>query len=226
MTEILDFEFERKFLLKNDTSFPNTNGYFIFQAFPYLDDSCGIRVRMEASLQSVEHIIRTHGLNLKRSDDVAYLIEHCDCSEDSLLTIKESGGGCSGVRYEKETTVSTNVVRSILMHLAHSDVSAIILKERYSHIVSFQKRTWSWEIDVFQGFNAPLVLAECEDAAPVTDLFIPKFCEREVTGDIQFTNAYLAVHPFSTWANRDSVLSSLSFSNEFGTNTFEATDGN
>lgn len=222
MTDIHDFEFERKFLLKSERSFPDTNGHFIFQAFPYLGSSCGIRVRMEASIQSVDQIIHEHRLNLQRFEDISFLIENCNCTQDSLLTIKESGGGRSGVRYEKEATVSTNVVRSILMDVAHRDPQALILKRRYSHIISAQERTWSWEVDVFEGFNAPLILAECEDAEPVIDLLIPDFCQREVTGDVRFTNAYLAVHPFSTWPNQEFLAPR--FSEEFGTNTFEATD--
>lgn len=162
-----------------------------------------------------------HNLNLRRSDDLLHLLANVNCAENGLLTIKESGGGRSGVRYEKEVDISSEVVKSILMELAHRKPTSIILKRRYSHIISLNDRTWSWEIDVFEGVNAPLILAECEDAEPVADLWIPKFCHREVTGDIRFTNAYLATHPFSTWKDQHTFLSDPAFSNEFGTNMFE-----
>lgn len=224
MTDFVDFEFERKFLVARDSAFPIENGSYIFQGFPYIGHESNIRVRMEATFSSVSLSIAGDGLDLLRSQDIVKLLTSVDCNETGLLTIKESGGGRSGVRYEKEVDIATDVARSILIEMALNDPSSVILKKRYSHITSYNDRTWSWEIDVFEGANAPLILAECEDAEPVSNLWIPKFCQREVTGDIRFTNAYLAAHPFSTWPNHDSYFPLFRFSDEFGTNTFESTD--
>lgn len=222
MTSTFDFEFERKFTVLADTTFPIENGSYIFQGFPYIGNECTVRVRMEAAIESVCRIQEESCLNLRSSDGLLQLLTNVDCNEEGLLTIKETGGGRSGVRYEKEVSISSEVVKSILMDLACRNPSSVVLKRRYSHITSFDDRTWSWEIDVFEGANAPLLLAECEDAEPVADLWIPNFCHREVTGDIRFTNAYLATHPFSSWSDSSMFLSGPTFSDEFGTNTFES----
>ena len=221
MSELGDFEFERKFVVANGGSFPTENGNYVFQAFPYIGRECVIRARMEAAISSVTELKQRHNLSLHHTVDLVRLLADVHCTNSGLLTIKESGGGCSGVRYEKEMDISTEVVKSVLIELARRNLTSIIIKRRYSHIVSLNDRTWSWEIDVFEGTNAPLILAECEDAEPVSDLWIPKFCLREVTGDIKFTNAYLATHPFSTWVDQDAFLSGPTFSTEFGENTFE-----
>lgn len=221
MTDILDFEFERKFVVASDAPFPTENGCYIFQAFPYIGDEWAIRIRMEAAISSVSHVKDAHSLDLRRSDDLLHLLANVGCAENGLLTTKESGGGRSGVRYEKEVDISSDVVKSVLMEMTRQDPTSLIIKRRYSHIISLNDRTWSWEIDVFEGVNAPLILAECEDAEPVADLWIPKFCHREVTGDIRFTNAYLATHPFSAWEDQHTFLSDQAFSREFGTNVFE-----
>lgn len=56
-----------------------------------------------------------------------------------------------------------------------------------------------FEVDVFHGDNAGLVLAEVE--LPATDTVVdhPLWLGEEVTGDPRYFNAYLAKRPFSSW---------------------------
>ena len=54
-----------------------------------------------------------------------------------------------------------------------------------------------WNIDVFGGPNAPLVIAEAERSGPVTNLIIPSFCITEVTDQARFSNDGLASKPYS-----------------------------
>lgn len=56
-----------------------------------------------------------------------------------------------------------------------------------------------FEIDVFEGENAPLVVAEIELPSEDTVFDRPDWLGREITSDGMFTNAYLSKHPFSTW---------------------------
>ncbi|HGO9299281.1 TPA: CYTH domain-containing protein [Neisseria meningitidis] len=56
-----------------------------------------------------------------------------------------------------------------------------------------------FEIDVFLGENAPLVVAEIELPDENADFDRPDWLGREITSDGMFTNAYLSKHPFSTW---------------------------
>ena len=73
--------------------------------------------------------------------------------------------------------------------------SGIVEKTRYR----IEGEGFDWEIDVFAGANAPLVLAEAElddERRPVPGA---PWLGEEVSRDPRFTNAYLAEHPFGTW---------------------------
>jgi len=65
------------------------------------------------------------------------------------------------------------------------------------HWVEHRGRTW--EVDVFEGANAGLVLAEIEieDRDEVVDP--PDWVGREVSGDERYLNSYLAGKPYTTW---------------------------
>ncbi len=58
---------------------------------------------------------------------------------------------------------------------------------------------FTWEVDVFSGVNAGLVLAEIELPAADTPVTLPDWLGREVTQDPRFTNHALSVHPFTRW---------------------------
>lgn len=57
-----------------------------------------------------------------------------------------------------------------------------------------------WTVDVFEGQNSGLVLAEVELNDPRDAVQVPDWCGREVTDDPRFYNDYLAEHPYNTWA--------------------------
>lgn len=56
-----------------------------------------------------------------------------------------------------------------------------------------------WEVDLFEGENAGLVLAEVELPTPNTPIVLPKWVSREVSNDPRYFNANLAVTPFGSW---------------------------
>lgn len=56
-----------------------------------------------------------------------------------------------------------------------------------------------WEIDVFGGENAPLVMAEIEMPDVDTPVELPDWIGEEVTGDHRYSNLALARCPYSTW---------------------------
>lgn len=56
-----------------------------------------------------------------------------------------------------------------------------------------------WEVDVFEGHNAGLLLAEVELADERQSLVLPDWAGREVTGDPRYYNASLAQHPYRDW---------------------------
>lgn len=59
-----------------------------------------------------------------------------------------------------------------------------------------------WEVDVFEGDNEGLVLAEIEIEHRDQRFDLPGWVGLEVSGDARYLNSSLAVHPFGAW-NRD-----------------------
>lgn len=68
-----------------------------------------------------------------------------------------------------------------------------VCKTRY--IVLFAGKTW--EIDVFEGLNAGLVMAEIELADPAEHFEMPPWIGREVTADKNYYNGSLAQTPWT-----------------------------
>ena len=60
-----------------------------------------------------------------------------------------------------------------------------------------------WVLDVFEGPNAPLVIAEVELERCDSPVTVPPWCVRELTGDGRFSNAALARQPFAGWPDAD-----------------------
>ena len=79
----------------------------------------------------------------------------------------------------------------MLQHFA----DAVIDKERYE--IPYQKHIW--EVDVFNGKNEGLIVAEIElkDEDEVFDK--PGWVAEEVTNDLRYYNSNLSLHPFSEW---------------------------
>jgi len=57
-----------------------------------------------------------------------------------------------------------------------------------------------WVLDVFEGANAPLVVAEVELESPDQPVVVPPWCGLELTGRHELSNAALAHEPLSSWA--------------------------
>lgn len=68
------------------------------------------------------------------------------------------------------------------------------------HWVDHQGETW--EVDVFEGANRGLVLAEIEIEDRDQPVAIPDWVGAEVSGDERYLNSYLAVTPYTTWDSR------------------------
>ena len=56
-----------------------------------------------------------------------------------------------------------------------------------------------WVLDVYEGANAPLVVAEVELARPDQRVTVPPWCVTELTGRHELSNAALAHHPLQSW---------------------------
>jgi CYTH domain-containing protein len=69
----------------------------------------------------------------------------------------------------------------------------------------------AWVLDVFEGANAPLVVAEVELTSPDQPLAVPDWCVRELSGCHDLSNAALAERPLAAWseAERQALLGEL-----------------
>ena len=66
----------------------------------------------------------------------------------------------------------------------------LVSKTRY--FIPAGKHTW--EVDIFEGDNAPLAVAEIELASEEETFELPDWITSEVTGDKRYNNTYLAEH--------------------------------
>ena len=71
----------------------------------------------------------------------------------------------------------------------------IIVKTRYL----VRHLDQDWEVDVFEGDNAGLVVAEIELEDEAQTVTLPDWAGQEVTHDARYYNSNLAVVPFSQW---------------------------
>lgn len=69
--------------------------------------------------------------------------------------------------------------------------------DKTRHLIEFGDRTW--EVDVFAGANAGLVMAEIEIESEDAEVALPPWVGREVTDDPRYYNSALSVSPVSTW---------------------------
>lgn len=79
-------------------------------------------------------------------------------------------------------------------------VASIVEKDRYEIPAGFDDM--KWEVDVFKGDNAPLVVAEIEMPSknyPLGAYDWPSWIGPEVTAEPMFKNKNLAVKPFKRW---------------------------
>jgi adenylate cyclase len=70
--------------------------------------------------------------------------------------------------------------------------------EKVRHVVPYAGATW--EVDVFAGANAGLIIAEVELPHEDSRLELPPWIGAEVTGRAEYYNSSLAARPFRQWA--------------------------
>ena len=111
--------------------------------------------------------------------------------DSGVVTIKGRRHGC--VRLEHETLVSLDGARALLGRLPPQ---MKLRKTRYEVEVG----GLTWEVDVFGGLNAGLIIAEVEIDHPHRPLLLPPWIISEVTGDKRYGNSQLAQRPYGQWA--------------------------
>ncbi|MEN4446957.1 MULTISPECIES: CYTH domain-containing protein [unclassified Mycobacterium] len=198
-----DFEFERKFLVRDlpAVTASDPSPALIVQAYLFASDGYAVRVRVQGPAPA------------DLSDPAVDLIDAI--GSDSIGTMTAKGPATGGTRYEAERELDPLVAGEIVRRAEH-----VVTKVRYSVWLGED----GWIIDRFTGGNAPLLLAEVERGGPVVDLAIPTFCVTEVSEDDRFRNEYLAHQPYGTWADahrRELDRLGPSFVNTLGQNHFD-----
>ncbi len=207
-TDYSDFEFERRFLVRDLPDQLRDAPSLIVQAYYLSDGGYALRVRVQAT--DVE-------ARLGPDDDPREVLDaYRDQVDFAAVTVK--GPSAGGTRYEAERELDPLVGAELVRR-----GGARVLKTRYAAWLGAD----GWSVDVFGGANHPLVVAECERSGPVTGLQIPDFCVTELTDDRRFSNEALAVRPYSEWSAEyasELATSGPRFREDFGENTHLPTE--
>lgn len=111
---------------------------------------------------------------------------------DNRADINIKGMTTSMVRTEYEYPVPVGEAEDMLAGMCRG---ALIIKTRY-HV---RHARHDWEIDVFEGDNAGLIVAEIELDAVGERFELPVWAGAEVTDDPRYLNIHLVDHPFKRW---------------------------
>jgi adenylate cyclase len=79
--------------------------------------------------------------------------------------------------------------------------------EKIRHVVPWNDL--EWEIDVFLGSNAGLIIAEIELDNEHQQFCMPEWIGREITGQLQYYNSALVTQPYCEWAQENMELQQL-----------------
>lgn len=108
--------------------------------------------------------------------------------EQGFLTVKGSTTGISRMEFEYEIDRPD---AAYMMMLCESVV------EKTRHYIVHAGMTW--ELDVFEGANAGLVMAEIELDSEEQHVELPDWAGEEVSDDPRYFNGYLSKNPFIRW---------------------------
>jgi len=109
--------------------------------------------------------------------------------ENAYITIKGKLVGL--VRTELEYKIPKNEAEILLKMCLDFPVEKTRFKEKTGNLV--------WEIDVFEGENTGLVMAEVELTHENQEIELPGWIVKEVSFDSRYYNSWLSRNPFSKW---------------------------
>jgi len=110
--------------------------------------------------------------------------------DEGYITIKGPRTGIS--RSEFEYAIPAAEAEELISTLC---LSPPITKTR--HFIEHAGSDWI--VDEFHELNQGLIVAEVELDSEEQNVSLPDWVGEEVSTDLQYSNAYLNLHPFSTW---------------------------
>jgi CYTH domain-containing protein len=111
--------------------------------------------------------------------------------QKGFITIKGKSDATGTTRFEWEKEIELYEAAALL-NLCEIGV---IDKTRYL----IKKGNHTFEVDIFEGENEGLIVAEIELSDANENFEKPNWLAKEVTGDEKYYNAYLSKKPFTTW---------------------------
>jgi adenylate cyclase len=111
----------------------------------------------------------------------------------AVLTIKSAAPGRTRHEFEYPVPVAD---AEALIELRQGSV----LEKIRFHVQHAGRR---WEVDVYEGDNTGLTIAEIELESEAAAVELPAWIGREVTGERRFYASALAERPFNSWSPRE-----------------------
>lgn len=105
------------------------------------------------------------------------------------LTVKGKNDGICRAEFEYKVPLADAKAMLALC------ISPIIEKRRYMETYA----GYCWEVDVFEGENAGLRVAEVELPSADAPVQLPDWAGEEVSGDARYYNSSLIKMPYSSW---------------------------
>lgn len=118
----------------------------------------------------------------------------------ATLTLKMPRNSLSRLEYEYE------IPRDEAEELLELCQDSMVTKRRYD----IRQDGDLWQVDVFEGDNQGLIVAEIELVREDQDFARPSWLGREVTDEKRFQNSLLAQRPYSTWRSGQGATLRLS----------------
>ena len=111
--------------------------------------------------------------------------------DKGFLTIKGKGNATGTTRLEWETEIPLQDAEKLLAICENGTIDKIRHEVKVGNHI--------YEVDVFEGENEGLVVAEIELQSEDESFKKPSWIGKEVTNDERFYNAYLSQNPFMSW---------------------------
>lgn len=108
------------------------------------------------------------------------------------MTIKGLSIGATRPEYEYE--IPHDEAKELLDNFSISELSKI----RYKIMLGDKV----WEVDEFLGDNIGLIVAEIELISEEESFSIPKWIDKEVTGEEKYYNSNLTIEPYTKWKEK------------------------
>jgi len=110
--------------------------------------------------------------------------------KEAFLTIKGKSEGVT--RLEFEYPIPLADAQAMLTNLC---ATSFIDKTRYL----IEHKGHTWELDVFEGANRGLIVAEIELESEEESFALPEWASKEVTYDVRYFNSQLIENPYAEW---------------------------